>query len=172
MMNQELKERRLHQVVAGSAFIFALCALPIAQQLLVRSVEPAGTVAGASTDASILVSPSPTSLADVPVIAPTATVYATKADCIAGKDQQLSDLARLLAGEQAHIQAQIDAATAQDQAGITNAKGTSDEIAAQVNFLIQDIEKVSAPYRTKLAGVESAVASQKDAISSSPCPVE
>jgi hypothetical protein len=164
MMTPLQKEQRLHQIVAGSAFVFALCALPVAQQVLLRhGTQQQGAVAGISTD---------TSITAVDVSAPTPKIYATKADCLLDKDQQLSDLARFVAGKRQSIQEQSDAATSPYQAALSNLKGTPDQVAEETTALSGLIEQATAPYRTKLSEVESAAASQKEAIASLPCPAE
>ena len=160
------KEQRLHQIVAGSAFACALCALPLLQHLFIKDATLAqtsqGAVAGISTDTSI-------TEADVATPAPT---FASKAACIQDKDQQLSDLARFVAGERVAIQEQSDAATAPYQAQLNDLKGTPEQVAQETVSLENLIDQAAAPYRKKLSDVESAAASQNVAIASLACPSE
>lgn len=87
-MHTVAKEHFLHKVLAGSAFALALSLLPIVHYLHAPSVE-GGTVAGASTDATI-----------------------TSPSCLADRQQKLDDLDRWMKGRQVSDLAQYTQASA------------------------------------------------------------
>jgi len=86
-MTIRAKELLLHKVVATSAFVFALCILPVAQYLLIGHGAASqrgeqGTVAGVSTDSSI-------TEASVPTPTPATTTVQT---CEVLQQQKLESL--------------------------------------------------------------------------------
>lgn len=171
MRTLEQRERLIHQLLAGSAFAFSLCILPITQHVLLAGRTVAkqqlqaetGTVAGASTDKSII-----STAASIASITPAPT----QAQCEADRAKGFADLNRFLAGEQAAINRDESQATEPYREALKVLTGNSSQIAQQTAELDNQIEQTSSSYRVKLAEVESAVASQKEALTSRVCPTE
>ena len=158
-------ENLLHKIVAGSAFVFALCVLPLANYALQsgrNQAQEAGKVAGASTDTTII-------NGDIakPQITPQATPL-----CGAEQAQALANLDLFVAGQKSFLQKQFSENTAQYTAAIAHLTGTKQHVASEKLALQSLIQAKQDDYSTRLAKVESVVAPQKAALLSASCPTE
>lgn len=159
-MTDREKENLLHKIVASSAFVFALCILPVAQYLLggTGALSEKGTVAGVSTDQSITEQ-------SVAVPSPSAAPLS----CVDQQKKDLADLDSWMAGKKAAITREYDNAVKPYRDAIPSLQGTPSQISANVTILNQKIADAYAPYDKRLSAAESAVASQKAAIESRSC---
>ena len=175
-MDNYQKSQFLHKVIAGSAFVFSLCILPVAQHFLVTNqlttsstnqanLVPAenGTVAGASTDQSIvqpiasLVSPQPTEVA---------------CQTDQARSQQLQDIDKVLGEQEKFLGSQY----------LKNTDQYSKQLAAlpettankrNIEGLKLLINAEFTRYTDRLAHVREVLDSQKKSLEAAPsCPKE
>jgi hypothetical protein len=166
------KEHLLHKIVASSAFLFALCILPVAQYYLVTNQLPAnsknapqiGQVEGVSTDKSIIQN-------DVPAPSPVMPVQNsnyTGLSCIQKKNKEIADLTSWDTGYKQHLLSVYETTVAPFQNALKQTIiAQNSEAVASFN------QKIDAAYQTylgKLNAEESAVATQKAEFESVVCP--
>lgn len=155
-MHDHVKEQLLHKFIASSAFVCALCILPVAQYFLVTSQLPeGGQVAGVSNDKSII-------QADIPAAS----------TCQDDKTKQLADLDRFQTGEKQALLRTYETNTKPYKDGIAALVGTPESIQQETAALKKLIDAEYSTYLKKLSAVESAVASQKKDIDSRSCVAE
>ena len=155
-MNDHQKEYLLHKVVAASAFLFALCILPVAQYFLVTNQLSGenGEVAGVSTDKNI-------TQASIP-----------SEDCQQKKDTDIADLDRYNNGKKIALLRSYEISVEPYRAAIRVLQGTPETVQSETAALNQLIDTEYQPYLKKLSEVESAVESQKKEIESRSCLAE
>ncbi|MEI6478299.1 MAG: hypothetical protein WCO52_04930 [bacterium] len=160
-MTDTQKEHLLHKLIASSAFLFALCILPVAQYLLVSgqvtstATKTGGQVLGASTDSTII-------NADVPSLS-----------CQEAKTKDLNQLeVSYYQPTLAKWQADEDTAASALEGELVNLKVDPATTQAQLDALSAQIEATKAPFETKIAQLTSAVESQKNEIESRACSAE
>ena len=156
-MTDTAKEHFLHKTIAASAFVFALCILPVSQYVLVsrQTSDTQGTVAGVSTDKTI-----------------TQASIVSPQECEATRVKDLADLDKYLTGTKVGFDREYQKKVAPYTEAIAALKGTPEEIAAQTSELNALIEVDHAPYIKKLSDLDDAVSSQKNEIESRSCPAE
>lgn len=162
-MNDIQKEHVLHKVLASSAFICALCILPVAQYFLVNNQLPQGRgdqgqVAGVTTERAS--------------VAPETTVADETPECSTNTTQELADLQLYLDGKKAALlrdYQQLVAPYEQALLAVTGAPAKAEEERAAIQSLI---DREQQPYLKKLTAVEEAVESQKKDIESRSCAAE
>ena len=165
-MNEHEKEQVLHKIVAGSAFVFALSLLPIAQYYLTSSgalSKEQGAVAGVSTDSSI------TSDALANFSTPSPTTYASLADCQAAKTKEVNDLETYRIGKEQADVADYNTSIQPFQAALSDPATTTEDRTALLNLIETNYHQ---PYLSKVSAVESAVSQKKAEVESRSCPVE
>lgn len=164
------REHLLHRVVAGSAFLFALCILPVAQYYLVTNQLPEsanlpknGEVAGASVQETV----ETITQANIPA---GEAIFQTQEECVAQKQKDWDNLVRFMDGKKLALLRTYQIAV--DPYEKTLASLQEDEGAAQseIDALNQLIDQEYQPYIQKLKEVQSAVDSQKNSIESRACP--
>jgi hypothetical protein len=155
-MNDSTKEIFLHKIVASSAFLCALCILPVAQYFLVTSKLPSGEVAGVSTE-------------EQPVIQ--ASILSPE-ECASNRTKELADLQNYLVGTKIAFQAEHDATVAPYKQAMAALQGDPETIATEKAALEKLIKEEGAPYLEKVSALDSAVESQKKEIESRSCLAE
>lgn len=163
-MTTRAKELLLHKIVATSAFVFALCILPVAQYLLSGQKTPTqtvetGTVAGASTDTSIIEQSVPTPPVNL-------------LGCDAQKQQDLASLQTEQDNWVASLQVLENKATVSYDAEIAALTGTADSIVQQTEGVNARKAQAIAAYEASINQEEASVSSQKNAVESRSCPAE
>ncbi len=167
MKTHQHHEYLLHRVVAGSAFLFALCLLPVVQYVVVeRPLNQAtaqvgtssenGQVAGVSTDAS-------PSIADV-----TANKNVSNLACVE-LEVQKKDLSRWIAGVRAAQQRKIDDAVAPYKDALNQITGTDATSANERSAIEKLIADQSAPFARKLTAYEKTYTEQKAVLDGTLC---
>jgi hypothetical protein len=156
------REHLLHRLVAGSAFAFALCILPVAQYFLVQSrttaqQEPAGQVAGVSTEVS-------DTLAAVPTQEPLPT---TVEECEA---KDLEDLQRFLDGKKKAMLTSYEVKVQPYRYALAAIDPSSPNAAAERSEISSLIDAEYQPYLQELATVEKLVVDERARITSEVCP--
>ncbi len=151
------REHKLHKIIATSAFVMALCILPVAQQLIgegaVNRQKNTGEVAGVSTDTSITnanvaVSPTPE----------------TGLSCQAQKEIDLANLERLNTGNKL-------AADREYREDIASYQEALSRVPANDRAPLQAIiDEITQKYNDDLAQLAAAVEPQKNALESRACP--
>ena len=168
--NDVKREQRLHRVIAATAFVFALCVLPVAQYLLVQrptqqlaSTQENGQVAGVTTtrdlgDAALATpappTPSPTSLAE----------------CNANKAKDTDDLQRFAEGKKKSMLSKYEVSVQPYKVALANLSGEGPDVIRERENLSQQIDQKSTAYQAELNTVEQAVASSQQAINDYVCP--
>lgn len=158
-MNDINKEQLLHKVIASSAFLCALCILPVAQYFLnsnTPSHSERGQVAGVSTDTI--------TQASVPL--------SDSAACQTKRTTDLADLQRYETGTKIAILSTYEETIAPYESAAKGLRGTPESITSEKEALNRLIDGEYQPYLKKLSAVDSAVLSQKKEIESRSCPVE
>jgi len=167
-MHERRRELTLHKVVAGSAFLFALCLLPVAQYLLfdypgkvipTASIE-GGTVAGVSTDQSITATSTPRTLGDQQEIA------------CADRDKQLEAIDAWMVSRRLSVEKTYEEAVKPYRDALGQLQGTPDQIASEQTALNSLITNARPAYDQKIADAQRAVDSQKLSLTSAPCLAE
>jgi hypothetical protein len=158
------REHFLHRLVAGSAFLFALSILPVAQYYLVGGHTGAdqGQVAGVATVAS----PSPSSFAAV------ANTGGTLLECVNQKDTDQADLTKFLEGKKKALLRDYEQAVEPYRFTITQLQGTPEQINSERASLEKLIDSEYQNYLSQLNAVESAVAAQQQEIIARECPAQ
>ena len=149
------KEHFLHKLVVSSAFVCALCILPVAQYVLVSSenvgtTPEQGVVAGVSTDADIIPSPTP------------------EVAC-AAKTSQIASLDSWLTNYQAGITTDYNNEVEVYRTTLAQNPSMDQADKDALNKLITDDY---APYSKRLEAAASAVESQKEVLASASCLTE
>ena len=160
-MNYQSQEHFLHKIVAASAFLCALCSLPVLQYVLVTSQVSAtsiGQVAGATTSAPTVT----TVRADIPFTADTSS-------CSQQRETQRSDLEKYATGTKIGLYNTYERQVKPYQDGLAALQGDPVHIDQERRAINSLIDPLYQEYQKKLAAVESAVASQKASIDSVPC---
>ncbi|CAN5164228.1 hypothetical protein BH11PAT4_BH11PAT4_5100 [soil metagenome] len=163
------REHLLHRLVAGSAFIFALCILPVAQYFLVQSrtetaqTQEQGQVAGVSTDSS----PNPEVFAAVatPEALPT-----TQAECDAKEAKDLADLQRFIDGKKKAMLTNYEVTVQPYRYALAAIDPKSNDAASERAELTALIDDAYQPYLQELATIEQLVVEEKAKITSTICP--
>jgi hypothetical protein len=157
------REHFLHRLVAGSAFLFALCILPVAQYFLVggRNIEQ-GQVAGISTE----VTPSPTVLANI------SENGATLLECTQKKETDSADLSRFLDGKKKAMLRDYEAAVEPYRYAKTQLVGSGEQVATESASLDKLIDDEYQKYLKQLADVDTAVAAEQKTIEERVCPAQ
>lgn len=157
-MNLREKEQFLHKTIAASAFVCALCILPVAQYLLGEGslVSQQGDVAGASTDTSIT----------------QASIAKFGPECEDQKATDLADLDKYLTGTRIAFENEFGKRAKPYQEAITVLTGTTESIATDTAALAELVEVERQAYLSKLSSLESAVSSQKNDIEARSCVAE
>lgn len=166
------KEHLLHKIVASSAFLFALCILPVAQYFLVTNQLPAnsksapqlGQVAGVSTDKSIIQN-------DVPAPSPAMPIQNSNyagLSCIQKKNKEMAELTTYDTGYKQHLLSVYETTVAPFQNALKQPVIAKNP--AAVDSFNKKIDAAYQDYLGKLNLEESAVATQKAAVESVVCP--
>lgn len=166
------REHFLHRLVAGSAFIFALCILPVAQYFLVQSrtevsaTQEKGEVAGVSTSNNTS-EPEVLGVAATPEASPK-----TKAECEAKKTKDLADLQRFIDGKKKAMLTSYEVKVQPYRYALSALDPNSPSASAERAELTSLIDAEYQPYLQELATVEKLVVDENARISSAACPVE
>lgn len=188
----EGKEYTLHRIMAGSAFVFALCILPIAQYLLTqsqKSEEPVaesasasprygydqsvgdqngqGEVAGVSTDNG-----DTSVLSNIPADATVSPEPKDRAECLAWKERDLSDLKTFSEGKHASMQSDYEKEVEPAGVALAALKGDSVEVNQKRDEQNATINAVTDTYLNELSQVEAAVTKRQQEIEDRTCPTE
>jgi hypothetical protein len=173
------REHRLHQVVAGSAFVLALCLLPLAQYFLLSGTT-AGEVAGTSVEQTADAGTTDTSdttrvfglVADDTATDTTNTVPLVGAACESRKNQDLADLQRFVEGKRKALLTDYELKVQPYKVAMANLAGTADQVAAERASLNGIIDSLYQPYLTQLQLTEDAVAVEQAVITERTCAAE
>lgn len=164
-LQEELaREHFLHRLVAGSAFFFALCILPVAQYFLVggRGIEE-GVVEGVSTE----VTPTAAVLGSVP------ETGLTLLECTNQKEVDTSDLERFLEGKKKALLRDYEEAVEPYRAAIALLRQTpSTGQATEIASLEKLVDAEYQGYLKDMAEVEVVVTAQLEEIQGRTCPAE
>ena len=159
------REHFLHRLVAGSAFLFALCILPVAQYFLVGTHT---TELGQVEGISIQVSPSPS-----------ATVFAsengaTLAECVAKKDTDTSDLTRFLDGKKKAMLKEYEQTVQPYNTAIAQVRllPPSEQNTQSIAAYQKLIDNAATSYNQDLTNVNNAVAAEEQSIQNRTCPAQ
>jgi len=159
------REHFLHRLVAGSAFLFALCILPVSQYFLLgNKAADVGQVEGVATVAPA----SPSVFADVngSVASPTPT---SLVECLRIKNQDLADLQKFLDGEKKAMLASYEKAVQPYHTQMEQVNPNAPQKAETIANLQKQIDD---QYNNNLNQVNNAVATQQDAINNRSCPAQ
>ena len=176
-MNGIEKEQVLHKVVAASAFLFALCVLPVAQYYLVTNKlegkSESGQVAGASTDQSITRSSVASTSGSTETGDPVAACDKSypQLSCEERRSKCLDDLDRFLTGKKQSIISGYESLTVvkQYRAALEDIQKNNPSDTTNIEALNKLIDGEYQPYVKKLSDVESAVESQKKLLEARSC---
>ncbi len=164
-LQEELaREHFLHRLVAGSAFFFALCILPVAQYFLVggRGIEQ-GLVEGVSTE----VSPAATVLQSIPENG------LTLVECTNKKEVDRSDLERFLEGKKKALLREYEKAAEPYNVAIALLRQTPGvDQESEIASLETLIDTEYQVYLKEMSAVDVAVVAQQAEIEARVCPAE
>lgn len=171
------KEYLLHKILAASAFLFALCILPVAQYLLVsnRLEEPGivgveqGQVAGVSTEDANTTGQVVRAGVAAPINPDESVEEGTCSPALA---EEVAQLERWTTGKKAAMLAAYEASVKPYQEVVPTLRGSAEYIASETAALNRLIDAEYQPYLKKVAEVDRAVESQKKLLVSKFCRTE
>lgn len=156
------REHRLHKIVAGSAFLFALCLLPVTQYFLVNGMggspmaqEETGQVAGVTTERT------QQSVQGEDLLS-----------CVQRKDKDTADLQLFSEGKKKAMLRDYESAVQPYREAAALLQGAPEQVAQERAALEDLIDEEYQAYLSELATVEAAVAGAQQEINSRVCPAE
>lgn len=164
------REHLLHRLVAGSAFVFALCILPVAQYYLVQSRtstarneqgEVAGVSVGGSPEAEVL-----------GAVATPEPEPKTPEECEAKEQKDLEDLQRFIDGKKKAMLTEYEVAVQPYRYALSAIDPQAPNASAERDELNSLIDAEYQPYLQELATVEQVVVDERARITSRVCPVD
>lgn len=153
----------LHRIVAGSAFLLAICMLPVLQYVLVEKPANAtkaavagtalvgGTVAGVSTDTTIT----------------TATVLSC-----AEQQVQLADLDRWIKGKKAAISRELTEKLQPYEDALILLTGSDAKTELERESILSIIEQEKAPFLRRMTDSENTVTAARNQLQAQDCASE
>lgn len=169
LTDEQRRQHLLHRVIAASAFIFAICILPVAQYYLVSSEQlDGGQVAGVSTVA--LDQTGEDRALNVVEASPTPSEEGgQQLTCSQKQQKDLEDLDIFLKGKKSAMERNYLAKIAYYQEAIAQIEGDSAEALEDRAGLLKLIEAENRPYLNELAQVESVVSAERTKIQAVSC---
>ena len=153
---EQKREFVLHRVLAGSAFVFALCILPVAQYLLKTNQSSdleGGQVAGVSTNA-----PADRAMEN---LASSPEASSSTLNCQEQKDKALVDLDRFLSGMKLALSRNYSVKIAPYQTSLNGIQGDSPKAIEERGAIQKLILTESNKYQAELAKTELAVSKER-----------
>ena len=154
-MDYQEREHILHKIIAVSAFLGALCSLPVLQYALVTSQIPTAQnqVAGAATTITPTPTPQTKVQADIPAFDPSASPVTETDYCTRLEEYRTGTQKGFYTAYENKVKPYEDALAA--------LQGTPEYIQQETNALNSLIAPFNQDYQQKLAGLQTAVASDE-----------
>lgn len=171
-MDDLRKEQILHKVIAASAFLFALCILPVAQYFLVSNQLPDKSASTTTKEVASTPNPEEKVMGNVPAeeLNSVSSQPVTKGQaCLQQKERELSDLERWVNGKKNALWRSYEQNISPYKQAMDQIEGDPEKVASEKAALQSLIDQEYEDYLKKLSEVEAAVDSQKQSIQSRSC---